>query len=82
MNTKGQEVQNVRIVCRGRLESEGSVWVNGVEAGTFRPAAADAEEIHMIEIPQELRKEGELTVSIKSAEGKGTPRIYEVRIVR
>lgn len=82
MNTKGQEVQNVRIVCRGRLESEGSVWVNGVEAGTFRPAAADAEEIHMIEIPQQLRKEGELTVSIKSAEGKGTPRIYEVRIVR
>lgn len=82
MNTKGQEVKNVRIVCRGRLESEASVWVNGVEAGTFRPAAADAEEIHMVEIPQEFRKEGELTVSIKSTEGKGTPRIYEVRIVR
>lgn len=82
MNTKGQEVQHVRIICNGYENSEAEVFVNGIPAGSFRAMTPGNEETHLIGIPLELRKENVLRVTVKGPEDKITPKIYEVRIVK
>jgi hypothetical protein len=56
--------------------------VNGKEAGSIIPHMPGNEEIHVIDIPQEFRSENVLEVTVKGIEGKASPKIYEIRIVK
>ena len=82
LNTKGWPVQHVRIALNGREGNEATVLVNGKEAGSIIPHMPGNEEIHLIDIPQEFRSENVLEVTIKGIEGKASPKIYEIRIVK
>ena len=82
LNTKGWPVQHVRIALNGREGNEATVLVNGKEAGGIIPHMTGNEEIHLIEIPQEFRSENVLEVTVKGMEGKASPKIYEIRIVK
>ena len=82
LNTKGWPVQHVRIALNGREGNEATVLVNGKEAGSIRPYMPGNEEIHAIEIPQEFRSENVLEITVKGIEGKASPKIYEIRIVK
>ena len=82
LNTKGWPVQHVRIALNGREGNEATVLVNGKEAGSIIPYMPGNEEIHLIDIPQEFRSENVLEVTIKGIEGKASPKIYEIRIVK
>ena len=82
LNTKGWPVQHVRIALNGREGNEATVLVNGKEAGSIIPHMTGNEEIHLIDIPQEFRSENVLEVTIKGIEGKASPKIYEIRIVK
>ena len=82
LNTKGWPVQHVRIALNGREGNEATVLVNGKEAGSIIPHMPGNEEIHVIDIPQEFRSENVLEVTIKGIEGKASPKIYEIRIVK
>ena len=82
LNTKGWPVQHVRIALNGREGNEATVLVNGKEAGSIIPHMPGNEEIHLIDIPQEFRSENVLEVTVKGMEGKASPKIYEIRIVK
>ena len=82
LNTKGWPVQHVRIALNGREGNEATVLVNGKEAGSIIPHMTGNEEIHLIDIPQEFRSENVLEVTVKGMEGKASPKIYEIRIVK
>ena len=82
LNTKGWPVQHVRIALNGREGNEATVLVNGKEAGSIIPHMPGNEEIHLLDIPQEFRSENVLEVTIKGIEGKASPKIYEIRIVK
>lgn len=82
LNTKGWPVQHVRIALNGREGNEATVLVNGKEAGSIIPHMPGNEEIHVIDIPQEFRSENVLEVTVKGMEGKASPKIYEIRIVK
>ena len=82
LNTKGWPVQHVRIALNGREGNEATVLVNGKEAGSIIPHMPGNEEIHVIDIPQEFRSENVLEVTVKGIEGKASPKIYEIRIVK
>lgn len=82
LKTKGWPVQHVRIALNGREGNEATVLVNGKEAGSIIPHMPGNEEIHVIDIPQEFRSENVLEVTIKGIEGKASPKIYEIRIVK
>ena len=82
LNTKGWPVQHVRIALNGREGNEATVLVNGKEAGSIIPHMPGNEEIHLIDIPQEFRSENVLEVTVKGIEGKASPKIYEIRIVK
>ena len=82
LNTKGWPVQHVRIALNGREGNEATVLVNGKEAGSIIPYMPGNEEIHLIDIPQEFRSENVLEVTVKGMEGKASPKIYEIRIVK
>ena len=82
LNTKGWPVQHVRIALNGREGNEATVLVNGKEAGSIIPYMPGNEEIHLIDIPQEFRSENVLEVTVKGIEGKASPKIYEIRIVK
>ena len=82
LNTKGWPVQHVRIALNGREGNEATVLVNGKEAGSIRPYMPGNEEIHAIEIPHEFRSENVLEITVKGIEGKASPKIYEIRIVK
>ena len=82
LNTKGWPVQHVRIALNGREGNEATILVNGKEAGSIIPHMPGNEEIHLIDIPQEFRSENVLEVTIKGIEGKASPKIYEIRIVK
>ena len=82
LNTKGWPVQHVRIALNGRDGNEATVLVNGKEAGSIIPHMPGNEEIHVIDIPQEFRSENVLEVTVKGMEGKASPKIYEIRIVK
>ena len=82
MNTKGWPVQHVRIALNGREGNEATILVNGKEAGSIIPHMPGNEEIHVIDIPQEFRSENVLEVTVKGMEGKASPKIYEIRIVK
>ena len=82
LNTKGWPVQHVRIALNGREGNEATILVNGKEAGSIIPHMPGNEEIHVIDIPQEFRSENVLEVTVKGIEGKASPKIYEIRIVK
>ncbi|MBR5211315.1 MAG: glycoside hydrolase family 127 protein [Bacteroidales bacterium] len=82
LNTKGWPVQHVRIALNGREGNEATVLVNGKEAGSIIPYMPGNEEIHLIDIPQEFSSENVLEVTVKGMEGKASPKIYEIRIVK
>ena len=82
MNTKGNEVKNLRIVCTGREGAEATVTMNGTEAGSFKTVTANTEETHTIQVPAHLAKEDVITVTIRCAGQRMTPMIYEVRLVK
>ena len=82
MNTRGQEAKNLRITCTGREGSEAVVLMNGIEAGSFRTATPDTEEIHIIQVPAKIAAESRITVMFKAESGKFTPTVYEVRLVK
>ena len=82
LNTKDWPVQHVRIALNGREGNEAVVLVNGKEAGTLKPQMPGNEEIHAIAIPQEFRSESVLEIKVKGVEGKASPKIYEIRIVK
>lgn len=82
LNTKGWPVQHVRIALNGREGNEATILVNGKEAGSIIPHMPGNEEIHLIDIPQEFRSENVLEVTVKGMEGKASPKIYEIRIVK
>ena len=82
LNTKGWPVQHVRIELNGREGNEATILVNGKEAGSIIPHMPGNEEIHVIDIPQEFRSENVLEVTVKGMEGKASPKIYEIRIVK
>ena len=82
LNTKGWPVQHVRIALNGREGNEATILVNGKEAGSIIPHMPGNEEIHVIDIPQEFRSENVLEVTVKGMEGKASPKIYEIRIVK
>ena len=82
MNTKGWPVQHVRIALNGREGNEATILVNGKEAGSIIPHMPGNEEIHVIDIPLEFRSENVLEVTVKGMEGKASPKIYEIRIVK
>jgi len=82
LNTKRWPVQHVRIALNGREGNEATVLVNGKEAGSIIPHMPGNEEIHLIDIPQEFRSENVLEVTVKGIEGKASPKIYEIRIVK
>lgn len=82
MSTRGTEAAGLRIVCVGREGSEGIVEMNGISAGTFRTEASNTEEIITIPVPAEIGNEEMITIKIKAADGKITPMIYEVRLVK
>ena len=82
LNTKGWPVQHVHIALNGREGNEATVLVNGKEAGSIIPHMPGNEEIHLIDIPQEFRSENVLEVTVKGMEGKASPKIYEIRIVK
>ena len=82
MNTKGNEVKNLRIVCTGREGAEATVTMNGTEAGSFKTVTANTEETHTIPVPAHLAKEDVITVTIRCAGQRMTPTIYEVRLIK
>ena len=82
LNTKGWPVQHVRIALNGREGNEATILVNGKEAGSIIPHMPGNEEIHVIDIPLEFRSENVLEVTVKGMEGKASPKIYEIRIVK
>ena len=82
LNTKGWPVQHVRIALNGREGNVATILVNGKEAGSIIPHMPGNEEIHLIDIPQEFRSENVLEVTVKGMEGKASPKIYEIRIVK
>ena len=82
LNTKGWPVQHVRIALNGREGNEATILVNGKEAGSIIPHMPGNEEIHLLDIPQEFRSENVLEVTVKGMEGKASPKIYEIRIVK
>lgn len=82
LNTKGWPVQHVRIALNGREGNEATILVNGKEAGSIIPHMPGNEEIHLLDIPQEFRSENVLKVTVKGMEGKASPKIYEIRIVK
>ncbi len=80
LSTKGYEAKNLRIVCTGRGIAEGTVLMNGIEAGKFSYTAANAEETLFVPVPEALRGENLITVTITAEER--TPMIYEVRLLK
>ena len=81
MNTKGMNPQHIRVVCTSRSNAESTVKVNGKEAGSFKTMNPNTEEIHMIEVPEEMRGADRLTVSFH-ASAAAAPIVYEVRLIK
>lgn len=81
MNTRGHEVKHLRIICIGREGSEAVVTMNGIEAGSFKTGTPNTEETHLIPVPQQIAREGQIIIRISSAESKASPMIYETRLV-
>jgi hypothetical protein len=81
MNTRGNEVKNLRIVCTGRGGSEAVIMMNGTEAGRFRTVSPNTEETHLISVPADMTKADTITVTISCSGERSTPMIYEVRLV-
>jgi hypothetical protein len=81
MNTGGNEVKNLRIVCTGREGSEAVIMMNGTEAGRFRTVSPNTEETHLISVPADMTKADTITVTISCSGERSTPMIYEVRLV-
>ena len=82
MTTKGNEVKYLRITCTGREGAEGSVSMNGTEAGSFRTVNANVEETYLITVPEDLAKAETITVAIRCTGERATPMVYEVRLVK
>ena len=81
MRTRGDDVRSIRIICTGREGSEAVVLINGIQAGNIRTVTANTEETHLVVIPESVRTEDVITVTIKAAAEKTSPMVYEVRLI-
>lgn len=82
LKTAGMEVRHLRLTYTGREGSEAVVEINGKEAGSIRTTARGQEETDTVPVPEDLKSEASLTVIIKAAEGKMSPQLYEIRLIK
>ena len=77
MKTHGQQPAKVRIQFRPEHRRDARVYVNDTEIGTLTN-----QRVAEFEIPTELRTAEVLTIKVGKGEGRITPHIYEVRLVK
>ena len=82
MRPRGNEVKFLRITCTGREGSEARVMMNGTEAGTLSVKTPNTEETIIVPVPEEMQNADVITVTVSTAQGKMSPMIYEVRLVK
>ena len=77
MKTHGQQPAKVRILFRPENRRDARIYVNDIEIGTLTN-----QRVAEFEIPTDLRTAEVLTIKVGKGEGRITPHIYEVRLVK
>lgn len=75
------ELAALRFICNTSANADAAILVNDVEIGEIPSTANRSEQTIVIEIPEDLSRENQLTVKIMPKSKSSTPLFYEIRLM-